>query len=186
MSEKIKVLTMSEINKIPIKILYSHGYSGLHISFNDQYLSFRFMPYTPGGRTLFATEFAMITTTEARVDYGVAAVLYEKAVDIINNKAAVQEMVLTIPCPNGVFLVFERKPDQNERFETFLYFKRNNVVIPFKFSATNNGGMMNDRLVKGRYETDLIKFAEIIERYLKANPVSAYFDKMGDDFTDEL
>jgi hypothetical protein len=185
MSKKVKMY----VDKHDCGALYSHGYSGIFIMFNDQYLSFYFLPYIPEherqGKSPFAIEFIGKRTTEARVDYCVAAVLYEKAVDIINNKAMVQEMVLTIPCQNGVSLVFERKP-KNERFETFLCFKRNNVVIPFKFFATNDGGMMNGQFVKGRFETDLIKFAEIIERYLKANPVSAYLDKMGDDLTDEL
>ena len=161
-----------------IRTIYSPGYSYMMMSFYNVNLSFsfcRFIGRNNAGKPQF--EKNHLTTS---VNYEGAALLYHVIMPILNEANHWDEVKTTVPCNNAA-LIFEYKPDENNRMAAYITIEKNNQQISLKFPTLEYEYKKDGKFFTHVAQSGLGVLAKTIYGYLTAVGGDRHLNKMPDN-----
>jgi hypothetical protein len=163
---------------IPIRTLYTPGFSSLAMSYFKTNLIFSFAPYI-GKDDQELDKYCKKSFLSTSVNPDRAAFFYVQASRIIDGKNPEEQIEAVLPCYNGTTLTFAYKPNENNQMVAYLVINKNNEMISFKFQTTEYADNIDGQMVTKIVQTGLITFHLILGCYLAGSAVSSsYFPEL--------
>jgi hypothetical protein len=148
------------------------------MSYYKTNLVFRFAPYDGmDNRGQHKYNKTMFLSTS--VNHDAAASLYMLAKSIFDGKDNQVEVVLQ--CGNNATLTFEFKPDQNSQMTAYLVIRKNNEMIPFRFSTHPFQVQENGQMVTKIIQSGVGVLACTLKGYLTGIGADLHLSKLSEE-----
>ena len=155
-------MSENNIKNYNIRMMYSIGFASLMLSQYKTNLTFGFAPYV-GKDNKGIDKYDSKMFISISVSYAEAAALYHISEAIVEGYNKPGEFVLT---RNRTTMIFDFKPNQDNQMEAFLVIKKNDRMIPFRFTTQEYTSQENGQAVTTIIQAGLIVFAKALNGYL--------------------
>lgn len=161
-----------------IRSIYCPGSAGMMMWLFNTNLTLGFIPWVEKGYAGF-NQYDKRKFLSTTIDYGKASGLYQIAMKIIQEKLDGQ-IQHEIPC-NKANLLFEYKPGDNGKMQSYLTIDKNGERITLEFCTDFCYVKENGKMVVKTIHTGLGVFAMTLEGYLKGVGASRHLNKLTEE-----
>lgn len=163
-----------------IRSLYSPGFASMMLSFYRTNLAVAFTPWISKdktGRDRYDTKKFVSTTIN---DESVAS-LYFLSKSILEGKQC-NPLQYVIDC-NNAKLIFEYRPDPNNKMRAYLSIEKDKITIPFEFAVQQYKIKENGRMIIKEVPAGLEVFSQVMAAYLTAVGADRWLNNQQDEYS---